>query len=256
MTANIDAGPTNHWAWNDTIGWIDFGYAPGTIGVNDSKLFGYASSSIGLIAFDCTTTPNGNICGGAPWGVANAGGSLTGWAYSDAVGWISFDSVSAGSPVSYGVSIAPDGAFTGYAWNDVVGWISFNCSNQGTCATVDYKVKTTWTATAVTGSLTSPIFDLGSNVALNAVIWKGTTNGGAVRFQIAGSTVSNPATWNYEGPDGTTGTTYASASDTSTQLSPRDFSNVRYVRYKIFIDSNGGQTASPSVQDIILNYSL
>lgn len=256
---NIDAGATGHWAWNDTIGWIDFGYGAGNVGVNDSKLFGYASSSIGLIALDCATTPNGNICGSTPWGVSNSGGTLTGWAYSDTIGWISFDSVTAGSSYSYGVTIGADGKFNGFAWNDAIGWISFNCANQGTCAAqggYDYWVKTGWASTAVTGSLTSPIFDLGNQVALNAVIWKGVTNGGAVRFQIAASNVPNPASWNYNGPGGTSATTYAATVDASTQLSPRDFSNVRYLRYKVFIDSNGSRTASPEVKDIIVNYSL
>lgn len=263
-TANISTAAGEHWAWNDMIGWIDFGYAPGNVGVNDAKLFGYASSSIGLIAFDCSTTPNGDICGGTPWRVTNSSGTLSGWAYSDAIGWISFDSPTAiaatgqGS-ASYGVVIAPDGSFSGYAWNESIGWISFNCANQGTCSSqggYDYKVKTSWVAAPITGSLTSPIFDLGGQVALNAIIWKGTTNGGAVRFQVAASNVPNPATWNYIGPDGTSATTYSAAVDASSQVSPRDFSNVRYVRYKVFIDSNGGHTASPIVQDIILNYSM
>jgi type II secretory pathway pseudopilin PulG len=265
-TANIDSGAANHWAWNDTIGWIDAGYGPGNVGVNDAKLFGYASSSIGLIAFDCATTPNGNICAGPAgnWKVSNVGGTLQGWAYSDAVGWISFDSPTAiaatgqGS-ASYGVSIATDGSLGGFAWNDAIGWISFNCANQGTCASqggYDYKVKTSWLAVPITGSLTSSIFDLGGPVALNALIWRGTANGGTVRFQVAASNVSNPASWNYKGPDGTATTTYAAVPDVSTQLSPRDFSGVRYVRYKVFIDSNGGHTASPSIQDIILNYGI
>lgn len=255
VVPNMDAGAANHWAYNDSIGWIDFGN--GTVGVNDSKLFGYASSSVGLIAFDCATTPNGNICGGSPWGVSNSGGTLKGWAYSDGIGWISFDSVTAGSGISYGVTIgAGTGDLSGWAWNETIGWISFNCSNQGTCGTIDYKVNTSWRATAVTGSLTSPIFDLGKKVALNAVIWKGVTNGGAVRFQIAASNVPNPGSWDYKGPGGTSATTYAATADASTQLSPRDFTNVRYIRYKVFIDSNGGQTASPEVKDIIVNYSL
>lgn len=261
MTANIDATEPNHWAWNDIIGWIDFNYGAGNVGVNDGKLFGYASSSVGLIAFDCTTTPNGNICGGTPWGVTNSSGTLTGWAYSDTIGWISFDSVTAiaatGQPSSsYGVTITGDGQLHGFAWNESIGWISFNCADQGTCAAHDYKVKTNWTSTPNTGSITSPIFDLGNQVALNAIIWKGATNGGAVRFQVAASNVPNPGSWNYKGPDGTAGSTYPATVDTSSQLSPRDFSNVRYVRYKAFIDSNAGRTLSPDVQDIILNYSM
>lgn len=260
LTENMDA--TDHWAWNDVIGWIDFGYAAGSVGVNDSKLFGYASSSIGLIAFDCATTPSGDICGGAAgdWKVSNVSGSLQGWAYSDTIGWISFDSVTAGSPISYGVSIDPaTGEFRGWAWNDVIGWTSMNCLETGTCGTVNYKVKTGWTSAPDSGWLISPIFDMGSSVAINTVAWKGVSNGGAVRFQIAASDVST-GPWNagdYKGPDGTAGTSYAAiAPDASTVLSPRDFSGVRYVRYRAIIDSNSGGTDSPEVRDIILTYSL
>ena len=259
-TENIDA--THHWAWNDVIGWIDFGYAAGNVGVNDVKMFGYASSSIGLIAFNCETTPNGNICGGAAgdWKVANVSGSLQGWAYNDAIGWISFDSVTAGSPIPYGVTIdAATGEFRGWAWNDVIGWISMNCSNENTCGTVDYKVKTGWTSIPDSGWLTSPIFDLGGSVAVNTVAWKGAANGGTVRFQIAASDISTGPWTNadYKGPDGTSGTNYVtSGPDASTVVSPRDFSGVRYVRYKAIIESNAGSTDGPEVQDIIMTYSL
>lgn len=259
-TANISA--VDHWAWNDLINWIDFGYAAGNVGVNDGKLYGYASSPIGLIAFDCATTPNGNICAGPSgnWSVSNVGGSLRGWAYSDAIGWISFDSVTAGSPVSYGVTIdAATGEFRGWAWNDVIGWISMNCLNTGTCGTVNYKVKTSWTSKPSNGWLTSPIIDLGNKVAVNTVAWKGIVNGGGVRFQIAASNVPT-GPWNdtdYKGPDGTSGTSYAAPMpNVSTTLSPRDFSGVRYVRYKVFIESDAARTGSPEVQDIILTYSL
>ena len=258
--ANIDA--IDHWAWNDITSWIDFGYAAGNVGVNDTKLFGYASSPMGLIAFDCATTPNGNICAGPAgnWGVTNTGGTLRGWAYSDSIGWISFDSVTAGSPVSYGVTIdAASGEFKGWAWNDVVGWISMNCSNAGTCNAVNYKVKTSWTTNPNSGWLTSPIIDLGNKVAVNTAAWKGIVNGGMVRFQIAASNVAT-GPWNdadYKGPDGTSGTSYdATAPNVSIALSPRDFSGVRYVRYKVFVDSNVGHTSSPEVQDIILTYGL
>lgn len=259
-TANIDA--TDRWAWNDMVGWIDFGYTAGNVGVNNNALFGYASSSIGFIAFDCATTPNGDICGGTAgnWKVSNVGGALQGWAYSDAIGWISFDSVTAGSSISYGVTIdGATGEFRGWAWNDIVGWISMNCLDQGTCGTVDYKVKTGWTLTSASGLLTSSIFDLGNSVAVNTIMWKGNANGGTVRFQVAASDNSSGpwADADYKGPDGTSGTSYsASGADVSTVLAPRDFSGVRYVRYKVFIDSNAARTDGPEVQDIVLTYSL
>ena len=263
MTPNIDATEPNHWAWNDVIGWIDFDYATGNVGINNGKLFGYASSSMGLIAFDCATTPNGDICGGGSgdWKVSNVGGSLKGWAYSDTIGWISFDSVTATSSTAYGVSIDASGELSGFAWNETIGWISMNCNqpsaSMNTCGTIPYRVKTFWTSMPDSGSLTSPVFNLGSRVAVNSVIWKGLENGGSVRFQVAASTVANPASWDYKGPDGTAATTYNTAGpDISTVLSPKDFSNVQYIRYKIFIESDAGRTNSPEVRDIILSYSL
>ncbi len=35
---------------------------------------------------------------------------------------------------------ASGGEIAGYAWSDTIGWLSFNCSNHGTCGTVDYSV--------------------------------------------------------------------------------------------------------------------
>lgn len=263
MTPNMDNTEPNHWAWNDVIGWIDFNYGPGNVGVHNDKLFGYASSSVGLIAFDCATTPNGDICGGAAgnWKVSNVGAALRGWAYSDTIGWISFDSVTATSSVSYGVTVDASGELRGFAWSQAIGWISMNCNQPSaginTCGTIPYRVKTSWVSSPNTGSLTSSILNLGGRVALNSVIWKGVENGGAVRFQIAASTVPNPASWDYKGPDGTSGTTYdTEGPDISTVLDPKKFADVQYVRYKVFLESNAARTDGPEVRDIVLNYSL
>src|SRR3990167_9845305 len=142
---NIDS--TYRYAWNDTVGWIDFGYSIGNVYVYSDRLEGYASSSVGFIALNCDSTPNGNICGTSDFKVSNDGnGYLTGWAYNDAIGWISFDSATAGSSYTYQVTInSSSGDFSGWAWNDVAGWISFNCNQSetgNTCGVSDYKVKT------------------------------------------------------------------------------------------------------------------
>ena len=93
---------------------------------------------------------------------------------------------------------------------------------------------------------------------MNSVIWKGAANGGAVRFQIAASDIST-GPWtdtDYKGPGGTSGTEYTTdGADVVTPLSPKDFSSVRYVRYKIILESNAGRTDGPEVRDVILNYS-
>jgi type II secretory pathway pseudopilin PulG len=155
-TGTIDS--TDKWAWNDLIGWLDFGYSAGNVKVYNNRLEGYASSSVGFIALNCNTTPNGDICGTSSFKVSNNGsGSLAGWAWNDGIGWISFcGNASGGSTLSgsdwicpasptYQVSVSSStGEFSGWAWNDIAGWISFNCSNTSTCGTVNYKVKTDW----------------------------------------------------------------------------------------------------------------
>lgn len=53
--------------------------------------------------------------------------SITGWAWSDNIGWVSFsceDTNSCGS-VDYGVYIDGSNNLTGFAWSDNVGWLKF-----------------------------------------------------------------------------------------------------------------------------------
>ncbi|MCP6719243.1 MAG: PKD domain-containing protein [Patescibacteria group bacterium] len=84
--------------------------------------------------------------------------NVSGWAWSENIGWISFNSincdvngngiyegVSEGAPAgcptsgpvnSYGVNIdTATGTFSGYAWSENVGWISFNESELTLCPT-------------------------------------------------------------------------------------------------------------------------
>ena len=140
------------YAWAENIGWVDF-KSTGNVFVNSTQLQGYANSTYGYVALDCATSPNGNICGSVNFHITNDGaGNLSGWAWNDQFGWISFNCDQTGSGGSnqcgystYKVTINSSGYFSGWAWSDQIGWISFNCSNTGTCGTVDYKVKTTWT---------------------------------------------------------------------------------------------------------------
>ena len=55
------------------------------------------------------------------------GGSDDGAGNTTGLGWVSTNSVSDGSPVSYGLNIpGVDGPVTGYAWSENIGWIDFN----------------------------------------------------------------------------------------------------------------------------------
>ena len=259
---NIYSADNSRHAWNDMIGWVDFGYSAGNVNVSSIQLSGYASSSVSFIALDCATTPNGNICSGGAgdWKVTNNGsGNLSGWAYNDAIGWVSFDSATAGSGIFYQVSInSLTGDFYGWAWNDIVGWISFNCNNTFTCGASDYKVKTAWRSLPSTGSLESSIFDtqVAGGSTINTLMWKGTQpSGTSVRFQIASSN-SSAGPWNYIGPDGASATFYQpTGSGIPVQINLQYHSNQRYMRYKVFLESNAAQTASPQIENIIINWS-
>jgi len=60
--------------------------------------------------------------------LAQAGSSqnVSGFAWSENIGWISFNSSSDDSGVDYGANIDPTtGAFSGYAWSENIGWIDF-----------------------------------------------------------------------------------------------------------------------------------
>jgi len=53
--------------------------------------------------------------------------NVSGWAWSETIGWISFNNTSGGGATSYGVNIDPaTGNLSGYAWSENIGWIKFN----------------------------------------------------------------------------------------------------------------------------------
>lgn len=289
---NINATSTEHYAWEDTAGWLDF-YDTNSVFVWGTRVQGYASSSLGDISLDCATSPSGNICSISNYGICNgpgphgtdgscangdASGELSGYAWNDTIGWISFNcdqSTHGGenqcTTSDYGVSIDSNGNFSGYAWNDIVGWISFNCANDASCSSSDYKVVTEWRATSSIGYLISSIFDTQKTTGalLHSIIWHGDDPGGetCVDFQIAVSNTTS-SEWSYIGPDGT-GDTYYGAScssqpnggigcapdNTPICVKESDIINYRYLRYKVRLMSNMLQTQTPRVDNIILNWS-
>jgi len=268
-TSNIH--PIYKYAWSDIYGWIDFKITD-TVTVSSTKVTGYAQSdAIGFIALDCATTPSStpDICSISDFGIANDGfGDLKGLAWNDQIGWIRFDCedypVGIGDQcgtVDYGVSIDSNGDFDGWAWNDVAGWISFNCDNTfigDTCATSDYKVNTSWGTAPGTGVLTSSIFDTQriGGAAFNWIMWSGIqptdTN---VKFQIASSN-NQLGPWSYLGPDGADTSYYEPGGpDTVVAIKKAYHHNERYVRYRVTLESDPGKTISPTVEDVILNWS-
>lgn len=191
-------GATQCYAWNDFIGWIDFCYPAGNVTVESAQLTGYAyNDDIQEIALDCATSPIGDICSTSDFKVLHDSGTgdLSGWAWNDSIGWISFNCNDPGVCLisDYKVNVDPaTGEFTGWAWNDIIGWISFNCNNSGigdTCGTSDYKVQITSTGNWVF------IGDEGSETS-------------------------------YYGPAGP---------DAPISIIPSFHNNYRYVRYKVFL---------------------
>ena len=127
----------NRYAYGENIGWLDFGTAIGNVQIHDGELTGYIwGENIGWLSLNCL---NDNSCATVDYKISNNGsGVLSGYSWSENTGWINFN------PSTYGVSINASGEFMGYAYGENIGWLSFNCSNDNSCSTVDYKVKTDW----------------------------------------------------------------------------------------------------------------
>jgi len=284
---NISSTYPYYYAWEDISGFWNF-FDTQTVVVAGTKISGYASSNIGDISLDCSTTRNGNICGNSNYGICNgrsathnndgtcsnaaADGNLSGFAWNDEIGWISFcgglSTPNCPGTINYGVYIDSNGYFGGYAWNDIVGWISFNCSNNGSCQNVNYAVNTNWRQTSTVGYLESNTIDANITSTLQSIIWKGScginTNLG---FQIATSQ-SPSGPWNFKGPSGSDIDWFGALCSASLQGGPSNScpppdkpicvtSGVfqsRYFRYKVMLRSNLLQDSSPRVDNVILNF--
>ncbi len=84
---------------------------------------------------------------------AGASENVSGFAWSETIGWISLNSTSDGSAISYGVDVNPltgIGTFTGNAWSDTIGWISFAPADLSICPAASV-AQVDWTTGNVTG---------------------------------------------------------------------------------------------------------
>jgi prepilin-type N-terminal cleavage/methylation domain-containing protein len=105
------------------------------------------------------------------------------------------------------------------------------------------------------GSLTSSTFDVGSASNFYTLTWApagqpvqaGTES---VRFQIATNASSTDTTWDFIGPDGTSGTYYT----TTNAPIHVSHSGDRYLRYKAFL-STESDTVTPNVSDVAFTYT-
>ncbi len=279
----LSIDPIQRYAWNDLIGWLDFRMS-GTVSVvidpaATTTITGYArnynagGSSIGDVALDCATPPGGgSVCSSSNFSVQRGpNGVLTGYGWSDAIGWISFNCDNGNSCANNGgvdYSVIMDGVdtFYGWAWNDAIGWISFNCDHSGdgygqnTCASsggVDYSLKAGPAQVSV-ATLTSLAFDTERTLgaAFNSIMYRGSKPLGTnVLFQFATSNSSN-GPWIYVGPDGATTSYYQpTGPDVQLRISRANHNNYRFISYKIRLESDPALVTSPSVDDSIINWS-
>lgn len=256
---NISATPSQHYAWNDLLGWFNF-HSSNTVTVTASGVTGLVDTTAGPLSLDCSTAVGGgSVCGTSDYHVVNAAGALSGYGWMDAYGWVSFSCVNHGcGGSSYGVAINPaTGIFSGYAWNDILGWISFNCVNTNGCGTSDYKVVTSWSATSTSGFLDATILDSGvpGGAQVNGITWTGDEPAGTdVRLQVAtANATSGP--WTYAGPDGTGATFYNPASGVAAPLYPWAHPPARYFRYRVILVSDETGSVTPRVDDVVLRWS-
>ncbi len=293
---NIGSSTTSSIAFDPFDGFWNF-YGAQTVNVAGTKVNGYATSSVGDMSLDCATTELGNICTvQSNYGICNgksathntdgtcsggdASGNLSGWAWNDNIGWISFCGGNntplcpnnAGG-VSYGVFIDSNGNFNGWAWNDNIGWISFNCANAGggNCSSNPYRVSTAWRSTSTVGYLESYVIDAGGPATLNSITWQGSCGiaGTNLGFEVAASN-STSGPWNFIGPSGTGAGWYGASCGASLRggssascpapgtpicVDPTQFNNFRYFKYRIMLQTNQLQNSTPRVDKAILNFS-
>ena len=84
---------------------------------------------LALIAIEEIASPNLKAS-------ASSSHNLSGYAWSDTIGWISFNCTNTSSctTADYGVHINEStGVMSGYAWSSNVGWVSFNQSDLSLC---------------------------------------------------------------------------------------------------------------------------
>ena len=70
-----------------------------------------------------------------PAGAASADLPITGYAWSDTMGWIDLHCSNSNSCATrpFGLTMAPDGTISGYAWSEYIGWVSANLSEVSGC---------------------------------------------------------------------------------------------------------------------------
>jgi prepilin-type N-terminal cleavage/methylation domain-containing protein len=99
------------------------------------------------------------------------------------------------------------------------------------------------------GQLTSSTFDTGGSSNYTTVEWEPTSQNPAtiLKFQVASN--SDNTTWDFKGPDGTSGT-YYTVPGTSLHSS---HNGDRYIRYRAYLETSDG-TFTPVLSNVNVNY--
>ena len=91
----------------------------------------------------------------APRSDAATSGKLTGYAWSDTIGWIDMNCANSNScgTNNFGISVDSNGNLSGYAWSDNIGWISANQADLLGCPSGTCKAKIDSSTNKMTGWL-------------------------------------------------------------------------------------------------------
>jgi hypothetical protein len=236
-TLPLDAKPASGFAWNDNVGWINFGDdnsdPTGRVYVSDNKLYGYAwGENIGWISMTCE---NDTECTNE-YGVSqdpDRSGVLTGYAWGENIGWIDFAPTGGGVYIS--TSTSGTNTFSGYAWGENIGWVSFSDTDP------EDSVTTTWVYP------TSYIFDYNASTG-------GVVNGSSTQTLLAGedgTEVVASSGINYHFVDWSDGILTAARTDTSASSSISVTANFAINTYTFsYISGENGTITGSSTQTV------
>lgn len=169
--------------------------------------------------------------------------NLSGWAWADSVGWISFNCTNVADECTksnYGVTMADDGALSGYAWSPNIGWINFNDLSADAGKPAAYSAPRVQ-GTSVTGFV--KILSLG--------------NGGWLSFKDAtyNTTTRQFSGWMWNGNDDGTGIGWVELRNVMRALPPNTKPNrPMAVKPKDNIDI-GTQNPAMTVNGVIFTWS-
>ena len=164
---------------------------------------------------------------------AAAGTPITGYAWSDTIGWLDLNCSNSNScgANNFGYSVAADGTISGYAWSDNIGWVSANSADltgcpSGTCsARIASGALAGWLKALSGGSAQSGGWDgwislsgsspnygptVGVSGTMSGYAW-GDTNVGWLNFAYASTTFSADVCPNISGNQPTVPTGYISS---------------------------------------------